>query len=222
MLRQRLQKYYELWKCNNCRFCLRAFFVGQRYIPTETLGTASIEACHGVRLTTQKLALKWALKCRRDGKYSSPHLAWYLTTRRGSKFLSRRCFGSRSLLLHCYIHCYRERNLMEPLFLENPIAVEIAETRSVLLVSTLGFKCVLVLQAHVLHSIAECPSNWFPQLAENALALPSALRHGLLACYSALCIPRCGASKTRMARYGKVGCRCLLRLVIQFFDVLLP
>lgn len=123
VFRQRLQKYYELWKCNNCRFCLRAFFVGQRYIPTETLGTASIEACHGVRLTTQKLALKWALKCRRDGKYSSPHLAWYLTTRRGSKFLSRRCFGSRSLLLHCYIHCYRERNLMEPLFLENPIAV---------------------------------------------------------------------------------------------------
>ena len=95
-------------------------------------------------------------------------------------------------------------------------------TRSVLLVSTLGFKCVLVLQAHVLHSIAECPSNWFPQLAENALALPSALRHGLLACYSALCIPRCGVSKTRMARYGKVGCKCLLRLVIQFFDVLDP
>lgn len=119
---------YELWKCNNCRFCLRAFFVGQRYIPaTETLGTASIEACHGVRLTTQKLALKWALTCRRDGKYSSHHLAWYLTTRRGSKFfLSRRCFGSRSLLLHCYIHCYiekvvRERNLMEPLFLGYPI-----------------------------------------------------------------------------------------------------
>lgn len=31
-------------------------------------------------------------------------------------------------------------------------------------------------KAHVLHSIAECPSNWFPQVAENVQGLPSVLR----------------------------------------------